>query len=102
MEQQKKAASEYVRSTFNRTPISFDELLKEVNDAGFPADVSVHPLDFFFLIGMGGQVHKDNTGPYFYLSSSRVRPTVPPKGSTLDLAAWEPPRISTSIFLKGQ
>lgn len=87
-----------IKETFGRVPIQVPQLLKEINDAGWPSDVLVHPVDFFFLIGSGISVHKDNAGPYFYLSATKVRP-VPGTQDTLDLSDWAPPTIKLATFL---
>lgn len=93
MRAQIEANNRQLLEVFGRVPLGLDGLVRLVNDNAWPSDVEVHPLDFFFMTGTGAAVHKDNQGPYFYLSASRVRPA---KGSDkmLDLSEWtpEPPK----------
>jgi len=86
-----------IKATFGRTPIALGDLLKLVNDAKWPTEALVHPLDFFFMTTSGLVVHKDAQGPYFYLSSTKVRPN---EGAdeVLDLSDWEPNRVELATF----
>ncbi len=85
-----RAQQDQIRAKFGRVPIQFDQLVMELNDAGWPTVATVHPLDFLMLPIQ--QVHKDNEGPYFYVSTTKVRPAKPVEGS-LDLTEWAPPTV---------
>lgn len=86
-----------IKATFGRTPIQLGDVLKLTHDAKWPQHVVVNPLDFFFLAMQGPVVHKDNDGPYFYLSSTKVRPA-PGANEVLDLSEWEPNRVTLAAF----
>lgn len=82
------------------------QLVEIVAAQGWPETVFVHPSDFYVLTvpilpTVIPQVHKDNTGPYFYMSRSKVRPTAPDTGSVVDVSSWESPsdrRIQLAKF----
>ena len=97
MEEVIEKQREALYEKFGRIPIGMDDLIQNINEQGWPAVTIVHPLDFFFLSNGTGSVHKDAEGPYFYLSTTKVRPA---KGTseTLDLRWWTPPKVSLARF----
>lgn len=79
-----------------RTPMLLPQLVELVASLDWPETVFVHPADFYvlttpFLPIAVPPVHKDNTGPYFYLSRSKVRPVAGETGGTVDISNWESP-----------
>ena len=99
-ESQMKMAAAYFRQTFGRVPIELNILTESIHKAGWPENAIIHPFDFLLLTRLVGQVNRDNTGPYFYLSSTKVRPTAAEKGSTLDLSDWTPPTVELATILE--
>lgn len=98
--------AEGLRMLFGRTPLLLPELLAEINRAGWPETAYVHPADFFVLTTpitpmAVYQVHKDQHGPYFYLSRTKIRPSGVEVGTVADYSDWTPPgerRVTLAKF----
>lgn len=79
-----------------RTPMLLPQLIEMVSGFDWPATVYLHPSDFYVMTTPilplhTPQVHKDSTGPYFYISRSKVRPVAADTDSIVDVSNWESP-----------
>lgn len=82
-----------LREMLGRAPMTPADLLRELNQAGWPRTCYVHPLDFLalapYLSGL-----KDEDGLYYLVANVVVRPKGDlAGGGDLDLVDWSPPRI---------
>jgi len=81
-----------------KTPLQPLQLIEALVEKNWPSVAVVHPGDFWVLTNPGVlpwvqpfPVYKDNEGPYFYLSRTKVRPMETESKTYADLSEWTPP-----------
>lgn len=99
MQQAYAAVLGKVTELLGHTPMQPLQLIEALVEAKWPSDAHLRAGDFWVLTTPGVlpwvqpfPVYKDNTGPYFYVSRTKVRPQTGKEFEhDLDLTEWSPP-----------